>query len=214
MSNKTDINLNKNSEDVLLNRYIEEISAYSPLSDEEEAELSIRIKEGDNAAKDRLVKANLRFVVSIARQYVTDGCSMLDLINEGNIALIHAAGNFDASRGQRFSSYAVWEIRKTIEAFLPKEDIRMNRTASEHLPGSNLDADSTIEEETDLTDICKRLRFLPLREQNVLRAYYGIGEAQLNMAEIGIKYNLRRERVRQIRNRALRRLHEYRNLAN
>lgn len=214
MGYKTDINLNKNSEDMLLNRYVEEISAYTPLTNEEEEEMSMRIKNGDEAAKDKLVKANLRFVVSIARQYVTEGCSILDLIDEGNIALIHAAGNFDASRGQRFSSYAVWEIRKAIEAFLPKEDVRMNRTASEHLPAGNNGADKEVEEETDINDISRKLHYLPLREQNVLRAYYGIGEPVLTMAEIGMKYDLRRERVRQIRNRALRRLHEYRNLEN
>ena len=202
---------NKNSEDSLLERYIEEISPCNPLSFEEEKELSAKIKAGNERAKERLIRANLMFVVSIARQYQTDGIALLDLINEGNIALIKAAGKYDASKGKRFSQVAVWDIRKAIEAYLPQEEIRMNRTVAEHLPGKGKSADSGVSESTDKEEMALAIKQLPEREQIVLRAYFGVGEEQLTMAEIGEENGWKRERVRQIRDRAIRRLHTFRN---
>lgn len=211
MNNKEQSIHNKNSEDSLLDRYVEDISAFPPLSFEQEKELSAKIKAGNERAKEQLIRANLMFVVSIARQYHTTGISMLDLIDEGNIALIKAAGKFDASKGKRFSQVAVWDIRKAIEAYLPQEEVRMNRTATEHLPGKGKAADQSASEETDKEEMALAIQLLPEREQIVLRAYYGVGEDQLTMAEIGEMYGLKRERVRQIRNRAIRRLHSFRN---
>lgn len=211
MNNKEQSIHNKNSEDSLLDRYVEDISVFPPLSFEQEKELSAKIKAGNERAKEQLIRANLMFVVSIARQYHTTGISMLDLIDEGNIALIKAAGKFDASKGKRFSQVAVWDIRKAIEAYLPQEEVRMNRTATEHLPDKGKAADQSASEETDKEEMALAIQLLPEREQMVLRAYYGVGEDQLTMAEIGEMYGLKRERVRQIRDRAIRRLHSFRN---
>lgn len=211
MNSKAQAIHNKNSEDSLLERYVEEISAYTPLSFDEEKELAANIKAGNERAKEKLIRSNLMFVVSIARQYQTEGISMLDLVGEGNIALIKAAGKFDASKGKRLSQFAVWDIRKAIEAYLPQEEVRMNRTATEHLPGKGKSADSSITEATDQEEMAIAINLLPEREQIVLRAYFGIDEEQLTMAEIGDANGLKRERVRQIRDRALRRLHSFRN---
>lgn len=211
MNNKEQSIHNKNSEDSLLDRYVEDISAFPPLCFEQEKELSAKIKAGNERAKEQLIRANLMFVVSIARQYHTTGIPMLDLIDEGNIALIKAAGKFDASKGKRFSQVAVWDIRKAIEAYLPQEEVRMNRTATEHLPDKGKAADQSASEETDKEEMALAIQLLPEREQMVLRAYYGVGEDQLTMAEIGEMYGLKRERVRQIRDRAIRRLHSFRN---
>lgn len=209
----TSQNINsKNSQEALLEQYVEDISRDRLLSEDEERELSALILAGDQQAKDRLVKANLRFVVSIARQYVTDGVDILDLINEGNIGLIKAAGKYDATQGQRFAQYAVWEIRKAIEASMPQEAVLMNRTAAEHLPGNGAAADGSIADITATEEMSAAIELLPEREQIVLSEYYGLNGEQLTMAEIGQKYGWRRERVRQIRNRGLRRLHSYRNI--
>lgn len=212
MDNKTSSFHDKNSEEALLNQYISDISGCKPLSQEEEQKLSALILAGNERAKDKLVSANLMFVVSIARQYKTDGVDMMDLIDEGNIALIKAAGKYDASKGKRFTQYAVWDIKKAIEAYLPKEEVRMNRTATEHIASKGGEADKTASQFTANEQMIEAIAMLPEREQKVLNAYYGIDTEQLTMAEIGENMGLKRERIRQIRNRALRRLHSYRNV--
>lgn len=174
--------------------------------------MSALILAGNERAKDKLVSANLMFVVSIARQYKTDGVDMMDLINEGNIALIKAAGKYDASKGKRFTQYAVWDIKKAIEAYLPKEEVKMNRTATEHIASKGGEADKTANEFTANEQMIEAIAMLPEREQMVLNAYFGIETEQLTMAEIGEAMGLKRERVRQIRDRALRRLHSFRNI--
>lgn len=211
MNSKQQTIHNKNSEDVLLERYVEEISQYTPLSFEEEQDLSTKIRSGNEQAKEKLIRANLMFVVSIARQYQSNNIAMIDLIDEGNIALIKAAGKFDASKGKRFAQFAVWDIRKAIEAYLPQEDIRMNRTATEHLPGKGKATDDNVTDITNHEELALAIENLTEREQIVLRSFFGFGEEQLTMSEIGIRNGWKRERVRQIRNRGLRRLHSYRN---
>ena len=203
---------NRSSE--ALDKYLVEIGRAPLISIDEEIELAQAIRKGGPAgerAKDKLVTANLRFVVSVAKQYQHQGLTLTDLIDEGNIALIKAAGKFDASKGKRFSQVAVWDIRKAIEAYLPQEEVRMNRTATEHLLGKGKAADQSASEETDKEEMALAIQLLPEREQIVLRAYYGVGEDQLTMAEIGELHGLKRERVRQIRDRAIRRLHSFRN---
>ncbi|MCD6345865.1 MAG: RNA polymerase sigma factor RpoD/SigA, partial [Bacteroidales bacterium] len=100
--------------DESINRYFQEISKYSMITAEEEVELSVRIRNGDNAALEKLVVANLRFVISVAKQYQNQGLSFSDLINEGNLGLVKAAKKFDETRGFKFISYAVWWIRQSI----------------------------------------------------------------------------------------------------
>lgn len=206
MRDKSNINTAKNSEDSLLESYLQEISTYAPLTDEEESRLSTLILSGDEKAKDKLVKANLKFVVSIARQYASDSINILDLINEGNIALIKSAEKFEAKEGQRFATYAVWNIRKAIEAFLPNEDVKVNRTKTEALPGNTDAEDDSLLSEFDRNELAGIIKLLPERERMVLNEYFGITTEQLKMFEIANRHNLKRERVRQIRNRALRRL--------
>ncbi len=195
----------KNSEDGLLERYLGEISSYAPLTDEEERELSARALAGDADAREALAKANLKFVVSIARQYAADGVSMLDLVNEGNMALLSAAGKFDASRGQRFSSYAVWSVRKAMRDFLPDAGVRVKGADmdSQHFGGSSDESPETSAEGEEYAGILSQL---PPRERLVVGSCFGIGRRQMTMREIGEQYGMTRERVRQIRKRALRRL--------
>ena len=211
MSNKSSSFHDKNSENALLEQYISDISNCSPLSPEEEQQLSAEIMAGSSRAKDKLVSANLMFVVSIARQYKTAGIDMLDLINEGNIALIKAAAKFDHTKGKRCTQYAVWDIRKAIEAYLPKEEVRMNRTANDHLAGKDQESDKSASDITANEQMAAAIAQLPERERAVLNAFYGINADQMTMAEIGTAMGLKRERVRQIRDRALRRLHSLRN---
>lgn len=211
MSDRTPSFQDKNSEDALLNRYVNDVSSYAPLSIEEEQKLAVLIQNGDNQAKDKLIKANLMFVVSIARQYKKHGINMLDLINEGNIALINAAGKYKATKGKKFVQEAIYDIRKAIEASLPAEDILINRTVSESLIGKEKGSDSSVTEFTDREEMAEAIKLLPEREQTVLRALYGIDEYPQTMAEFAGAHSMTRERVRQIRNRAIRRLHSYRN---
>ncbi len=191
-------------EQAQLERYWQELSAYAPLSDEEEKALSSRILKGDTEATDRLVKANLRFVVSTARSYTSDVSTLLDLIDEGNSALIEAARKFDASKGKRFVNVAVWDIRRAMETFLElyRLDVRTTDVDSPHFDKlSSADPEDT---EPSLTTIA--LDALPAREQLVMKACFGVGMPQMTMREVGMAYGMTRERVRQIRKRALRRL--------
>ena len=261
-----------NRESASLEKYLQEIGHENLISTEEEVELAQRIKKGDRKALEKLTKANLRFVVSVAKQYQNQGLSLPDLINEGNVGLIKAAEKFDETRGFKFISYAVWRIRQSIlqaiaeqsrivrlplnqvgsvnkikrmmgkfeqeherqpnieeiaeEVDLPKEKIEDAMKA----PGRHVSVDAPLVdgEENNLLDvianndspmadrqlvneslkeeITQALRTLTEREALVVKAFFGIGEKELSLEEIGDKYGLTRERVRQIKEKAIRRL--------
>ncbi len=264
-----------NRETASLDKYLQEIGRVELISAEEEVELARRIKTGDKRALERLTKANLRFVVSVSKQYQNQGLSLPDLINEGNLGLIKAAERFDETRGFKFISYAVWWIRQSIlQALaeqarivrLPLNKIgtinKINRAYSEleqmyerppsadeladflecsteevrqsiantgrhvsmdaplidgdessssmydvlpndSLPGPELD----LNKESLRKDIDRSLATLTGREGDVVRLYYGLnGKHPLTLEEIGDLFDLTRERVRQIKEKAIRRL--------
>ena len=215
-------------EDSILNKYLDEIGREQLLSEEQEARLSARILQGDERALNRLIEANLRFVVVIARQYQGQGLSMEDLVSEGNLGLMKAARKFDATRGLRFVNYAVVFIRQQIEKAVRKESdeqrvesTRDGQTRSVDAPlGSKanvsllsvlVNADSPQADQrvynASLEDAIERsLQTLNERETVVVNAYFGIGEERQTMAEIAERMSLKRERVRQIRDRAVRRM--------
>ena len=261
-----------NRENASLDKYLQEIGHEELISAEEEVELARRIKTGDRKALEKLTKANLRFVVSVATQYQNQGLSLPDLINEGNIGLLKAAEKFDETRGFKFISYAVWWIRQSIlqaiaeqgrvvrlplnqvgsvnrinkvlskfeqenerrpsvdeiadKTDLPHEKIedvlKVNtRQVSVDAPmadgdGTSMidfmqsDSDSSTDEEllkeSLRAEIASALSVLNDRERNVIEAFYGINQPECTMEEIGKKYGLTRERVRQIREKAIRRL--------
>lgn len=264
-----------NREVASLDKYLLEIGKIGLLTAEEEVELARRIREGDKEALEKLTKANLRFVVSVSKQYQNQGLSLPDLINEGNLGLIKAAMRFDETRGFKFISYAVWWIRQSIlQAMaeqarivrLPLNKIgainRINRTFSsleqayereptveeiareleinedevkdsfkingrhvsmdaplnsgEDDSGNMYDLmynnDNTSPEKGLLNDslrkeIDRALLTLTSREADVVRYYFGLsGEYAMTLEEIGEKFNLTRERVRQIKEKAIRRL--------
>lgn len=261
-----------NRENASLDKYLQEIGHEELISAEEEVELARRIKTGDRKALEKLTKANLRFVVSVAKQYQNQGLSLPDLINEGNIGLLKAAEKFDETRGFKFISYAVWWIRQSIlqaiaeqgrvvrlplnqvgsvnrinkvlskfeqenerrpsvdeiadKTDLPHEKIedvlKVNtRQVSVDAPmadgdGTSMidfmqsDSDSSTDEEllkeSLRAEIAYALSVLNDRERNVIEAFYGINQPECTMEEIGKKYGLTRERVRQIREKAIRRL--------
>ena len=214
--------------DNVLNKYLDEINRESLLSEKEECELSARILHGDSRALNRLVEANLRFVVSIARQYQGKGLSMEDLVSEGNIGLMKAASRYDATRGLRFVNYAVVHIRRQIEKALKAESAeqrvesrpggetrsvdaplgaKSNMSLLSVLADSNAPmADSRVYNSTVERAVEHALTSLDDRESRVVNAYYGIGQENLTLAEIADEMGLQRERVRQIRDRALRRM--------
>ena len=215
-------------EDSALNIYLDEIGKGALLSDEEERQLSERIRQGDDRALSKLVEANLRFVVTVARQYKGRGVAMEDLVSEGNLGLMKAARKFDATHGLRFVNYAVVFIRQQIEKAVRKESdeqrvesTRDGQTRSVDAPlGSKanvsllsvlVNADSPQADQrvynASLEDAIERsLQTLNERETVVVNAYFGIGEERQTMAEIAERMSLKRERVRQIRDRAVRRL--------
>jgi len=263
-----------NRESASLDKYLQEIGKEELLSADEEVELATRIRKGDQKALERLAKANLRFVVSVAKQYQNQGLSLPDLINEGNLGLIKAAERFDETRGFKFISYAVWWIRQSIlqaiaeqsriiklplnqvgavnkitkmlnkfeqengrkpsldeisdEVDLPKDKIDEAMQANtRHI---SVDAPFAGEEESSLLDILINddspkadrelvleslrteiqnvLKLLSDRERYVIEAFYGINQPELTLDEIGHKYDLSRERVRQIKEKAIRRLRD------
>ena len=221
-------------EDSILNKYLDEIGREQLLTEEQEARLSARILQGDERALNRLIEANLRFVVVIARQYQGQGLSMEDLVSEGNLGLMKAARKFDATRGLRFVNYAVVFIRQQIEKAVRKESdeqrvesTRDGQTRSVDAPlGSKanvsllsvlVNADSPQADQrvynASLEDAIERsLQTLNERETVVVNAYFGIGEERQTMAEIAERMSLKRERVRQIRDKAVRKLRKaYRN---
>jgi len=261
-------------ESISLDKYLNDISKIDLLNPEEEAELARRIHDGDSKALEGLTQANLRFVVSVAKQYQNQGLSLNDLINEGNVGLLKAAKRFDETKGFKFISYAVWWIRQSIlqaiveysrivrlpvnkvsvynrvhQAFLAfvqeferepsNEELAELLELTPSLVGEALvsakkyvefDApvssdqseatfidlfinenderpDKKIMEESLKDEVLIGLSILSPREVEVLKAYYGLGNRQaLNLEEIGELYGLTRERVRQIKERALRRL--------
>jgi RNA polymerase primary sigma factor len=262
-----------NRESQSLDKYLQEIGKVDLLSPDEEVELAKRIRDGDQLALERLTKANLRFVVSVAKQYQNQGLSLGDLINEGNLGLIKAAQRFDETRGFKFISYAVWWIRQSILQALAEQSrivrLPLNRVGSLNkisktfseleqrferepspdelaevldLPTSevvdtmkisgrhvSMDAPFAQGEENNLLDVLENdgeekpdtglmtdslrrevqraLSTLTQREADVVALYFGLnGEHAMTLEEIGERFNLTRERVRQIKEKAIRRL--------
>ncbi len=228
--------MNMATDDKSLNKYLDEIGKGKMLSDAEEKELSERIKAGDSKALSKLVEANLKFVVSIARQYKGKGVDMEDLVSEGNIGLMKAASKYDGSKGIRFVNYAVSAIRQQIEKCIaqnsglfqvPKNKVSDgvsvqqshalsvdaplgHRTSMSLLsvlinPDSPL-ADERVHSEAVEASVEFALMSLDKRETKVINSYFGIGQERETMAEIAEDMELKRERVRQIRDKAVRKL--------
>ena len=261
-----------NRESASLDKYLQEIGREELVSPEEEVELAQRIRKGDPVALDKLTRANLRFVVSVAKQYQNQGLSLPDLINEGNLGLIKAAEKFDETRGFKFISYAVWWIRQSILQALaeqsrivrlplnqvgslnkinkalsqfeqqyerqpspdeladmleiPREKIADTlRVSGRHVSvdapfvdgedNSLLDvlvnndspnADKGLVNESLNTEIERALSTLTERERDIVKYFFGIGCQEMTLEEIGEKFGLTRERVRQIKEKAIRRL--------
>ena len=261
-----------NRESASLDKYLQEIGKEDLITVEEEVELAQRIRKGDQEALEKLTKSNLRFVVSVAKQYQNQGLSLPDLINEGNLGLIKAAEKFDETRGFKFISYAVWWIRQSIlqalaeqsrivrlplnqvgslnkinkafarfeqehervpspeelaqELELPREKVTDTlRVAGRHISvdapfadgedNSLLDvlvnpdspnADRGLINESLATEVDRALETLTERERDIIRYFFGIGCSEMTLEEIGEKFDLTRERVRQIKEKAIRRL--------
>ena len=262
-----------NRESQSLDKYLQEIGKVDLLTPDEEVILAQKIREGDQLSLERLTKANLRFVVSVAKQYQNQGLSLSDLINEGNLGLIKAAQRFDETRGFKFISYAVWWIRQSILQALAEQSrivrLPLNRVGSlnkisktfseleqkfEREPSPeelaevleistgevvdtlkisgrhvSMDAPFVQGEENSLLDVLENdsedkpdsglindslrrevqraLSTLTQREADVVTLYFGLnGEHAMTLEEIGEKFNLTRERVRQIKEKAIRRL--------
>ena len=264
-----------NRETASLDKYLQEIGRVDLISPEEEVELARKIRTGDKAALERLTKANLRFVVSVSKQYQNQGLALPDLINEGNVGLIKAAERFDETRGFKFISYAVWWIRQSILQALAEqagivrlplnkigsinkinkayseleqkferppsaeelaefigcttEEIKQSLShngrhvsmdaplvegdessssmydvlANDSLPGP----ESNLVVESLRKDIERSLTALTQRESDVVRLFYGLeGRSPMSLDEIGVRFDLTRERVRQIKEKAIRRL--------
>ena len=256
-----------------LEKYFQEISKIGLITADEEVELALKIKTGDSIALDKLVKANLRFVVSVAKQYQGQGLKLSDLINEGNLGLVKAAKRFDETRGFKFISYAVWWIRQSILQALAEQSrivrLPLNKIGSinkinktfarleqneQRMPtnkeiaqsldmteteveqsirnsGKSLSMDAPFKDGEDSNlynvlqsdespkpdkdlinqslkiEIDRALNTLTSKEAKVLKMYYGIGnEVATSLTEIGEKFDLTRERVRQVKQRAIRRL--------
>ena len=263
-----------NRESAALDKYLQEIGKEELISVEEEVELAQRIRKGDQKALERLTKANLRFVDSVAKQYQNQGLTLPDLINEGNLGLMKAAEKFDETRGFKFISYAVWWIRQSIlQAIaeqsrivrLPLNQVgsvnKINRVLNKFeqenerrpsvgeiseqldLPEEKVDeamsvntrhvsvdapfaegddnslldimvnndapmADKQLVLESLRSEIKTALQMLNEGERNVVEAFFGINQPEMTLEEIGNKYGLTRERVRQIKEKAIRRLRE------
>ncbi len=217
-----------------LDRYIEEICREQVLTADEERELAGRIARGDGKAAEKLVTANLRFVISMANKYRGRGGEVEDLVSEGNIALMNAAAKFDASRS-RFVSYAVPMVRRAMEQAVESQgalyrvprgeataaEKRRSRALSVDAPlggreNINLlsllvnpnapEADAMFEDSPHGSLLADALGVLDERERRVVAAVFGIGCARLTMAEAAAEMGLKRERVRQIRDKAVRKL--------
>ncbi len=263
-----------NRESESLEKYLQEIGKVDLITPEEEVKLALKIKQGDQAALDKLTKANLRFVVSVAKQYQNQGLTLPDLINEGNLGLIKAAQRFDETRGFKFISYGVWWIRQSIMQALAEQsrivrlplnkvgltnrisrayshleqefertptaeelafflDIETEEVAATmNVAARHVSMDSPLSdgEESTLIDvlinnnadsadkqimfndslkkeIARSLSILTERQKDVICYFYGIGvEQPLSLEDIGMKFSLTRERVRQIKDKAITRL--------
>lgn len=261
-----------NRESASLDKYLQEIGKEELITVEEEVELAQRIKKGDQAALEKLTRANLRFVVSVAKQYQNQGLSLPDLINEGNLGLIKAAEKFDETRGFKFISYAVWWIRQSILQALAEQSrivrLPLNQVGSlnkinkayskfeqEHerrpspeeladqleLPADKVadtlrvsgrhvsvdapfvdgednslldvlinndspSADRVLIDESLSREIDRSLTTLTEREADIIRMFFGISCQEMTLEEIGERFGLTRERVRQIKEKAIRRL--------
>ena len=261
-----------NRESEALEKYLSEIGKEELLSADEEVELAQRIRKGDKKALEKLTKSNLRFVVSVAKQYQNQGLSLPDLINEGNVGLIKAAEKYDETRGFKFISYAVWWIRQSIlQAIAEQSRIvrlplnqlgsmnKINRMLTKFeqenerrpsvdeisevidIPEDKVDeainvsgrqvsvdapfvdgednslldvlvnndapmADKQLVIESLQAEIMDALKMLTIRERNIITAFYGIGQPEMTLEEIGVKFGLTRGRVRQIKEKAIRRL--------
>ena len=261
-----------NRDSAALDKYLQEIGRAELLTVEEEVALAERIRQGDQDAMERLVRANLRFVVSVAKQYQNQGLSLPDLINEGNLGLIKAAEKFDETRGFKFISYAVWWIRQSILQALAEQArivrLPLNQVGalnkisriqskfeqeSERMPSADeladlidlpqdkikdtirvsgrhvsmdapfmegednslLDvlenqdspkADTALVSESLMSEIENALLILSPREREIIKAFFGIGCQEMTLEEIGERYGLTRERVRQIKEKSIRKL--------
>ena len=222
-------------EDSALNRYLDEIGKEQLLTDDEERQLAERIAKGDDRALSKLIEANLKFVVTVARQYKGRGVAMEDLVSEGNIGLMKAAAKFDASKGVRFVNYAVVHIRQAIEKAIDQQaglyqvpkDVKQDLARQQSIPVSvdaplghrtnmsllsvlvNKDAplaDERVHSEAIEDAIEYALGTLDDRERRVVNAFFGINQEHETMAEIAEDMDLKRERVRQIRDKAIRKL--------
>jgi RNA polymerase primary sigma factor len=228
-------------EDSALNRYLDEIGKEQLLTNDEESRLSERIAKGDDRALSKLIEANLKFVVTVARQYKGRGVAMEDLVSEGNIGLMKAAAKFDASKGVRFVNYAVVHIRQAIEKAIDQQgglyqipkDVKQDLVRQQSIPLSvdaplghrtnmsllsvlvNKDAplaDERVHSEAIEDAIEYALGTLNERERRVVNAFFGIDQEHETMAEIAEDMELKRERVRQIRDISVRKLRKaYRN---
>ena len=201
--NKTPLKNMMKEKQLSLEKYLQEISREPLLSAEEEVELSKKIHEGDRKALDRLVRANLRFVVTVANQYKDQGLSLPDLINEGNVGLIKAAEKFDEKRGLKFISYAVWWIRERILHAIAEEQRHLARRLLGELPSSN---SLIVPERTSVSaETNQALSLLSERERLIIERTFGLnGQPEMTLEEIGEGLELSRERVRQIREKAIR----------
>ena len=263
-----------NRESASLDKYLQEIGREDLITVEEEVELAQRIKNGDRVALEKLTRANLRFVVSVAKQYQNQGLSLPDLINEGNLGLIKAAEKFDATRGFKFISYAVWWIRQSIlqalaeqsrivrlplnqvgslnkinKAFSKFEQQNERKPSAEELAEEldipvdkiadtmkvsgrhvSVDAPFVEGEDNSLLDVMinddspnadrvlineslskeieRALSTLSEREHEIVKKFFGIGIPEMTLEEIGDEFGLTRERVRQIKEKAIRRLRQ------
>lgn len=223
-------------EDSALNRYLDEIGKEALLSDAEERELSSKILNGDQRALSKLVEANLRFVVSIARQYKGKGVAMEDLVSEGNFGLMKAASKFDASKGVRFVNFAVVYVRQQMERAIDQQaglykvpkNVKDEVTARQQSMPLSVDAplghrtnmsllavlvnqDAPLADEHVYSEAIEEaveyaLGVLDVRESKVVNAWFGIDQEHETMAEIAEDMDLKRERVRQIRDKAVRKL--------
>lgn len=221
-------------EDSALNIYLDEIGKGQLLSDEEERQLSERIQKGDQRALSKLVEANLKFVVTIARQYKGRGVDMEDLVSEGNIGLMKAAAKFDASKGVRFVNYAVVHVRQQMEKAISAAQLASGAVVSPQAPAGSAPASSSLDaplghrtnmsllsvlinQDAPMADeriyseaIEEAIEFalgsLDQRETKVINAFFGIGQEHETMAEIAEDMELKRERIRQIRDKAVRKL--------
>ncbi|MDD2584681.1 MAG: RNA polymerase sigma factor RpoD/SigA [Bacteroidales bacterium] len=261
-----------NRESASLDKYLQEIGREELITVEDEVELAQRIKKGDQEALEKLTRANLRFVVSVAKQYQNQGLSLPDLINEGNLGLIKAAEKFDETRGFKFISYAVWWIRQSILQALAEQSrivrLPLNQVGSlnkinkalskfeqenERMPSPqelseildipkekitdtlrvsgrhvSVDAPFVDGEDNNLLDVLvnsdspnadrglvneslnkeieRSLSTLTERERDIVKYFFGIGIGEMTLEEIGEHFGLTRERVRQIKEKAIRRL--------